>query len=54
VSTGWVAWAINPKMSGMVGSNALFAFHDSSSSAVTVVSTVINDYMPTIRYFNCF
>ncbi|KAJ4815263.1 Cytochrome b561 and DOMON domain-containing protein [Rhynchospora pubera] len=48
-TTGWVAWAINPKMTGMLGSNTLFAYHDSTSGAVKVVSTVINDYMPTVR-----
>lgn len=55
VSTGWVAWAINPKKSGMIGANALFTFHDSTGTgAVKVVSTVISGYSPTVRYLNCF
>ncbi|KAL8026888.1 hypothetical protein ABFX02_14G059000 [Erythranthe guttata] len=31
---GWVAWALNPRGSGMVGSQALVAFRETSGSAV--------------------
>ncbi|OAY85556.1 Cytochrome b561 and DOMON domain-containing protein [Ananas comosus] len=50
-ANGWAAWAINPTATGMIGANALLAFHDASTSAVRVITTVINDtsYNPTIR-----
>ncbi|KAF3323219.1 auxin-induced in root cultures protein 12-like protein [Carex littledalei] len=49
VASGWVAWAINPTMSGMLGANAIFAFLDSTTGAVKVVSYVISDYQPAVR-----
>lgn len=53
VASGWVAWAINPTSSGMVGANAIFAFPDSTTGAVKVVSYVISNYQPAVRYPNC-
>ncbi|XP_008798482.1 cytochrome b561 and DOMON domain-containing protein At4g17280-like [Phoenix dactylifera] len=47
-SSGFVAWAINPSSSGMIGANALLAFHN-SSGAVTVISYVFNSYSPSVR-----
>ncbi|XP_072977275.1 cytochrome b561 and DOMON domain-containing protein At5g47530-like [Typha angustifolia] len=49
-SSSWVAWAINPSSSGMLGANAIFAFHD-SSGVVTTISSIISSssYSPTIK-----
>ncbi|KZV14419.1 auxin-induced in root cultures protein 12 [Dorcoceras hygrometricum] len=33
-SEGWVAWALNPKLPAMIGSQALVAFKESNGSAV--------------------
>ncbi|KAL7129155.1 hypothetical protein ABFS83_13G044900 [Erythranthe nasuta] len=42
---GWVAWALNPRGSGMVGSQALIAFRDASGSVV-VKTYNITSYSP--------
>ncbi|KAL7589855.1 cytochrome b561 and DOMON domain-containing protein At5g47530 [Lactuca sativa] len=44
---GWVAWAVNPNQIGMVGSEALVAFHNSNGS-MTVYTTLINNYSPSM------
>ncbi|KAI3509645.1 hypothetical protein L1887_25078 [Cichorium endivia] len=44
---GWVAWAINPNQIGMVGSEALVAFHDGIGS-MTVYTTLIASYSPSM------
>ncbi|XP_071698962.1 cytochrome b561 and DOMON domain-containing protein At5g47530-like [Rutidosis leptorrhynchoides] len=46
-SRGWVAWAINPNQIGMVGSEALVAFHNSNGS-ITVYPTMITSYSPSM------
>lgn len=45
--TGWIAWAINPTQTGMVGSQALVAFQNSKGSMVTY-TTSISSYNPTM------
>ncbi|CAL9121748.1 unnamed protein product [Musa textilis] len=42
-SSGWVAWAVNPTGSGMIGANAFLAFPD-SNGAVTVYTTKFSSY----------
>lgn len=46
-SRGWVAWAINPNQIGMVGSEAIVAFHNSNGS-ITVYPTLITSYSPSM------
>ena len=46
-SKGWVAWAINPTGTGMVGSQALIAFHNANGS-MTVYPTPITGYNPSM------
>lgn len=46
-SSDWVAWAINPSGSGMVGANAFLAYHD-SAGAVQVITSMLDSYSPTI------
>ncbi|WOG98854.1 hypothetical protein DCAR_0418200 [Daucus carota subsp. sativus] len=46
-SKGWVAWAINPTKTGMVGAQALVAFHNSNGS-MTVYPTPVKDYNPSM------
>ncbi|XP_044492097.1 cytochrome b561 and DOMON domain-containing protein At5g47530-like [Mangifera indica] len=46
--TGWVAWAINPTGSGMVGSQAIVAFRHSNGS-MAVYPTPINSYNPSMQ-----
>jgi hypothetical protein len=47
-STGWIAWAINPNGAGMVGSQALVAFHNSNGS-LTAYPTPITSYTTSMR-----
>ncbi|RRT64171.1 hypothetical protein B296_00042076 [Ensete ventricosum] len=42
-SDGWVAWAINPNGSGMIGANAFLAF-PGSNGTVTVYTTQFSSY----------
>uniref|UniRef100_A0A0D9X0V9 Cytochrome b561 and DOMON domain-containing protein n=1 Tax=Leersia perrieri TaxID=77586 RepID=A0A0D9X0V9_9ORYZ len=44
----WAAWAINPSAVGMIGANALLAYHDPSTGAVSVVTAVIDSYAPLV------
>lgn len=44
---GWVAWAINPTQTGMVGAQALVAFRNSNGSMM-VYPTPISDYNPSM------
>ncbi|KAK4372943.1 hypothetical protein RND71_008327 [Anisodus tanguticus] len=37
---GWVAWAINPTRKGMVGSQALVAFHNTNGSMIAYTTQV--------------
>ncbi|KAG0450578.1 hypothetical protein HPP92_026852, partial [Vanilla planifolia] len=45
---GWIAWALNPTGSGMVGAQVIFAFHD-SSSVMTAISYPISNTSPSVR-----
>ncbi|XP_011100617.1 cytochrome b561 and DOMON domain-containing protein At5g47530-like [Sesamum indicum] len=47
ISTGWIAWAINPTGTGMVGSQALVAFRNDNGS-MTVYPTSITSYNPSM------
>ncbi|KAK9285323.1 hypothetical protein L1049_024514 [Liquidambar formosana] len=47
-STGWIAWAINPTGTGMVGSQAIVAFLNSNGST-TVYPTPISSYNPSMQ-----
>lgn len=47
VSEGWIAWANNPTGTGMVGSQALVAFHNANGS-MTVYTTSITSYNPSM------
>ncbi|CAK9133342.1 unnamed protein product [Ilex paraguariensis] len=47
-SKGWIAWGINPTGRGMVGSQALVAFHNTNGS-VTVYPTPITSYNPSMQ-----
>jgi hypothetical protein len=47
-STGWIAWAINPTGTGMVGSQAIVAFQN-SSGIMTVYTTPITSYTPSMQ-----
>lgn len=47
-STGWIAWAINPTGKGMVGSQAIVAFQN-SSGIMTVYATPITSYTPSMQ-----
>ncbi|KAK2986010.1 hypothetical protein RJ640_002866 [Escallonia rubra] len=44
---GWIAWAINPTGAGMVGSQALVAFHNTNGS-MTAYPTSITSYNPSM------
>ncbi|CAI9294859.1 unnamed protein product [Lactuca saligna] len=44
---GWVAWAVNPNQIGMVGSEAIVAFHNGNGS-MRVYTTMINSYSPSM------
>lgn len=46
-SRGWIAWGINPTQTGMVGSQALIAFHNSNGS-MTAYPTPILSYNPSM------
>ncbi|XP_055810740.1 cytochrome b561 and DOMON domain-containing protein At5g47530-like [Solanum dulcamara] len=48
---GWVAWAINPTRQGMVGSQALVAFHKSNDSMIAY-TTQITSYSPSMLEAN--
>ncbi|OWM62753.1 cytochrome b561 and DOMON domain-containing protein At3g25290 [Punica granatum] len=43
-SGGWVSWALNPTGMGMVGAQALIAFKDSSTGAMTVKTYNVSSY----------
>ncbi|KAE8701376.1 Cytochrome b561 and DOMON domain-containing protein [Hibiscus syriacus] len=43
-STGWIAWAINPKSTGMVGSQSLVAYKNSSTGTVQVYTYDVASY----------
>lgn len=45
---GWVAWALNPTGSGMIGAQAIFAFLGSSGS-MTAISYPLTNTSPTVR-----
>ncbi|KAF6145016.1 hypothetical protein GIB67_013367 [Kingdonia uniflora] len=45
---GWVAWAINPTDIGMIGSQALVAFHGSNGTLMAY-STPISSYSPSMQ-----
>ncbi|KAG6419653.1 hypothetical protein SASPL_121875 [Salvia splendens] len=47
VPKGWIAWAINPTSSGMVGSQALVAFR-TSNGTMRVYTTAIASYNPSM------
>ncbi|OAY81698.1 Cytochrome b561 and DOMON domain-containing protein [Ananas comosus] len=50
-ASGWAAWAINPSGAGMLGANAFLAFQNSSTGAVSVITTVLatsTGYSPAI------
>ncbi|XP_058217574.1 cytochrome b561 and DOMON domain-containing protein At5g47530-like [Rhododendron vialii] len=46
-SEGWIAWAINPNNTGMLGSQALVAFHNANGS-MTAYPTAITNYNPSM------
>lgn len=46
-SQGWIAWAINPSRAGMVGSQALVAFHNTNGSMMAY-PTSITSYNPSL------
>ncbi|KAM7498409.1 hypothetical protein LguiA_022823 [Lonicera macranthoides] len=46
-SRGWIAWGINPQGMGMIGSQAIIAFHNHYES-LTVYPTVITSYRPSM------
>ncbi|KAK4354123.1 hypothetical protein RND71_026317 [Anisodus tanguticus] len=48
---GWVAWAINPTGKGMVGSQALVAFHNPNGSMIAYTTPIIN-YSPRLLKAN--
>ncbi|XP_038976165.1 cytochrome b561 and DOMON domain-containing protein At5g47530-like [Phoenix dactylifera] len=50
-SSGFVAWAINPSSSGMIGANALLAFHDSAGT-VTAITYLFSNFTPSVRDSN--
>ncbi|XP_010936608.1 cytochrome b561 and DOMON domain-containing protein At5g47530 [Elaeis guineensis] len=50
-SSNFVAWGINPNSSGMLGTNAFFAFHD-SSGVVKVISDTLTSYTLSVRDSN--
>ncbi|XP_009774834.1 cytochrome b561 and DOMON domain-containing protein At5g47530-like [Nicotiana tabacum] len=50
-STGWVAWATNPTGQGMIGSQALVAFHNSNGSTIAH-TTQITSYSPSMLKAN--
>lgn len=47
-STGWIAWAINPTGTGMVGSQAIVAFQKSDGS-MRAYTTAITSYRPSMQ-----
>ncbi|XP_060213794.1 cytochrome b561 and DOMON domain-containing protein At5g47530-like [Lycium barbarum] len=50
-SKGWVAWAVNPTRRGMVGSQALVAFHNSNGSMIAY-TTQLTSYNPSMLKAN--
>ncbi|KAG1342219.1 Cytochrome b561 and DOMON domain-containing protein [Cocos nucifera] len=46
-SSNFVAWGINPNGTGMIGTNAFFAFHD-SGGAVKVITYILPSYTPSV------
>ncbi|KAG8073840.1 hypothetical protein GUJ93_ZPchr0006g45616 [Zizania palustris] len=51
-SSGWVAWGINPSGLSMGGSNVFIASQDSSSGAVSVLTTVLESTSPSLTSRN--
>ncbi|THG22519.1 cytochrome b561 and DOMON domain-containing protein At5g47530-like [Camellia sinensis] len=51
ISEGWIAWAINPTETGMIGSQALVAFRDANGS-MTAYPTSITSYNPSMLPVN--
>ncbi|XP_051151858.1 cytochrome b561 and DOMON domain-containing protein At5g47530-like [Andrographis paniculata] len=47
VPTGWIAWGINPTRPGMIGSQALVAFHNADGRMI-VYPTSIKSYDPSM------
>ncbi|KAI0523413.1 hypothetical protein KFK09_005808 [Dendrobium nobile] len=45
---GWIAWALNPTGSGMIGAQAIFAFLDSTGS-MTTISYPLANTRPMVR-----
>ncbi|KAF3331024.1 cytochrome b561 and DOMON domain-containing protein [Carex littledalei] len=43
----WVAWGINPTSTGMVGTNAFLAYHDSAGS-LQIITSQLSSFSPTI------
>ncbi|XP_010909168.1 cytochrome b561 and DOMON domain-containing protein At5g47530-like [Elaeis guineensis] len=50
-SSGFVAWAINPSGSDMIGANSILAFHD-SAGVVTAITYEFSNYTPSVRDSN--
>lgn len=48
-ASGWAAWAINPSAVGMLGANAVVAYHDPGTGVVAVVTAVIDSYAPVVE-----
>jgi Protein of unknown function (DUF568) len=46
-SSNWVAWAINPTGTGMVGANAFLAYHDSAGT-LQIITCQLSSFGPTI------
>ncbi|CAM0906498.1 unnamed protein product [Alopecurus aequalis] len=47
-TAGWAAWAINPSAVGMLGANTVFAYHETATGAVRVLTTVMESYAPVV------
>ncbi|KAG8387244.1 hypothetical protein BUALT_Bualt02G0001300 [Buddleja alternifolia] len=43
---GWVAWALNPTGSGMIGAQSLIAYKDSTNGSIVVKMYNISSYSP--------
>ncbi|GMH12574.1 hypothetical protein Nepgr_014415 [Nepenthes gracilis] len=46
---GWIAWAINPTGTGMLGSQALVAFDNRTTGVPVVYSTPVTSYAPLMQ-----
>ncbi|XP_010445377.1 PREDICTED: cytochrome b561 and DOMON domain-containing protein At3g59070-like [Camelina sativa] len=48
-SSSWIAWAINPTKTGMLGAQAIVAYRNSTSGVMRAYTSSINSYAPRLQ-----